>query len=29
MHVFEAFKRCRPSVIGDNAMGGEMEGDDV
>ena len=29
VHVSEACEGCRPSAIGDHAMGGEVEGDDV
>ena len=29
VHVPEACEGCRPSAIGDHAMGGEVEGDDV
>ena len=28
VHVSEACEGCRPSAIGDHAMGGEVEGDD-
>ena len=29
VHVVEACEGCRPSAIGNHAMGGEVEGDDV
>ena len=29
VHVSEACEGCRPSAIGNHAMGGEVEGDDV
>ena len=29
VHVSEACEGCWPSAIGDHAMGGELEGDDV